>query len=68
MARKMTATRLELIPSKHYIGRFEAIPHEKITCEVSGEMASGEKVWTDVATGEDYFLTRMCGKYAFYKG
>ena len=40
--------------------------HEKITCEVTGEMADGAKVWTDIETGEQYFLTRMLGKYYFY--
>ena len=41
-------------------------PTEKITCEVTGEMSNGAKVWTDVETGEQYFLTRMLGKYMFY--
>lgn len=41
--------------------------HEKITCEVTGEMDTGTKVWTDIETGEQYFLTRMLGKYYFYK-
>lgn len=42
------------------------IPTEKITCEVTGEMSNGAKVWTDVETGEQYFLTRMLGEYMFY--
>ena len=41
-------------------------PTEKITCEVTGEMSNGAKVWTDVETGEQYFLTRMLGEYMFY--
>ncbi len=39
--------------------------HEPITCEVTGEMDTGTKVWTDVKTGEQYFLFRLCGKYYF---
>ncbi len=64
---KRTATRIELVPSEEYPGRFEAIPHEKITCEVIGEMETGTKIWADTKTGEQYFLMRMCGVYAFYK-
>lgn len=67
MARKMTATMVRLVPSKTYLGRYDAIPERKITCEVRGEMATGEKVWVDVETGEQYFLTRMLGNYMFYK-
>ena len=40
--------------------------HEKITCEVTGEMSDGSKVWTDIKTGEQYFLTRMLRKYYFF--
>lgn len=64
---KKTATRIELVPSKNYPGRYETVPCEKITCEVVGEMNTGAKVWEDVKTGEQYFLMRMCGAYAFYK-
>ena len=38
----------------------------KITCEVTGQMASGALVWTDVETGEQYFCSRMLGHYYFY--
>ena len=38
-----------------------------ITCEVTGEMATGEKVWTDTQTGEQYFCMRVLNKYYFYK-
>lgn len=38
----------------------------KITCECVGEMENGAKVWEDVETGEQYFLTRMLGVYMFY--
>lgn len=38
----------------------------KITCEVTGEMAQGPKVWTDVETGKQYFCSRMLGHYYFY--
>lgn len=41
---------------------------KKITCECTGEMDTGTKVWTDIETGEQYFLTRMNGKYMFFKG
>lgn len=64
---KRTATRIELVPSKLYPGRYESVPHEKITCEVIGEMDTGTKIWADTKTGEQYFLMRMCGAYAFYK-
>jgi hypothetical protein len=64
---KRTAILIELVPSKKYPDRFEAIPHEKITWEVIGEMNTGTKVWADVITGEQYFLIRMNGVYAFYK-
>ena len=64
---KRTAILIELVPSKKYPDKFEAIPHEKITCEVIGEMNTGTKVWSDVITGEQYFLIRMNGIYAFYK-
>ena len=38
-----------------------------ITCECTGEMDTGTKVWTDIETGEQYFLTRINGKYSFFK-
>lgn len=41
---------------------------KKITCEVSGEMVDGTKVWTDYETGEQYWCTRILGKYYFYQG
>ncbi len=40
---------------------------EKITCEVTGEMDDGTKVWSDIETGEQWFLMRMLGRYYFYK-
>ena len=66
-AMKKTAVRLELVPSKEYPGCYDAIPHEKITCHVAGEMDTGTKVWLEDKTGEQYFLTRIHGVYAFYK-
>lgn len=44
------------------------IPDRKITCEVTGEMVDGTKIWTDIESGEQYWLTRMLGKYMFFKG
>ena len=41
---------------------------KKITCECTGEMDTGAKVWTDTESGEQYFLTRLNGRYSFYKG
>lgn len=41
---------------------------KKITCECTGEMDTGAKVWTDIESGEQYFLTRLNGKYMFFKG
>lgn len=38
-----------------------------ITCEVSGEMSDGTKVWTDLESGEQYYLMRIKNKYLFYK-
>lgn len=43
------------------------LPVEYITCEVTGVMNSGEKVWTDIKTGEQYYCLRMLGRYMFYK-
>ena len=37
-----------------------------ITCELTGEMDNGAKVWTDIEDGEQYFLTRIKGRYMFY--
>lgn len=44
---------------------FDAV--RKITCEVTGEIANGVKVWTDVETGEQYYCSRLLGTYYFYK-
>lgn len=62
--RTMKRTAIKIVPmhDKHN----QWIPAEKITCELTGEMADGSKVWTEVETGEQYFLTRMLGKYMFY--
>ncbi len=59
----MKRTAMKIIPLKDKYGQW--IPTEKITCEVTGEMSDGVKVWTDVETGEQYYLTRMLGKYMF---
>lgn len=40
----------------------------KITCEVTGEMVDGTKVWTDPTTGEQYWCARLSGVYYFYQG
>jgi len=48
-------------------GNHEWLPVRKITCEVTGEMDTGEKVWTDLETGEQYFCCRMLGHWMFYK-
>lgn len=37
-----------------------------VTCELTGQMDTGENVWTDIETGEQYFLTRLKGRYMFY--
>jgi hypothetical protein len=42
-------------------------PTRKITCEVTGEMDTGTKVWTEISTGEQYFCFRLLGIYYFYK-
>lgn len=59
---KKTATLVEIGWDQTYtmIGR--------ITCQVTGEMSDGAKVWTDEETGEQYFLGRIGGFYYFYKG
>ena len=61
------AKRTAYLNVRHEDGR-QWIPSKKITCECTGEMSTGEKVWTDVETGEQYFLLRMLGKYMFFKG
>ena len=66
MTRKITAPRCELIPSKTHPGN-ETIICENITCEVTGEMSDGSKVWTDIKTGKQYFCFRILGKYGFVK-
>lgn len=51
----------------------QLIPMGKITCECTGEMENGSKVWTKVDENgnllldEQYFLWRMLGKYQFTK-
>ena len=65
MARKMSAWLIVHQDDGEYSGQW--IPTKKITCEVTGEMDTGTKVWTDIETGEQYFLLRMQGKYMFYK-
>lgn len=62
MARKMTAPRVTVNNDKY--GTWSI--HEKITCEVTGEMADRSKVWTDQKTGKQYFLLRMLGHYYFH--
>lgn len=39
----------------------------KITCMVTGEMCDGRKVWTDLETGEQYFLYKVSNHYIFMK-
>ena len=46
---------------------FPDISEYWITCEVTGEMDTGEKIWTDIKTGDQYFCTRFFGQYFFYK-
>ena len=66
MIAKRTAWKLEELPaneadcgmrSTNY--GFTWTATEKITCEVTGEMDTGTKVWTDIKTGEQYFMFRM---------
>ena len=64
MAKKMTAHKIDIDPESKY-GAW--IVYDKITCEVSGEMDTGEKVWTELETGEQYFCTRMLGTYYFFQ-
>lgn len=51
----------------------QSLPIAKITCEVTGEMQDGTKVWTKVDSNnnlflnEQYFCGRMLGKYFFFK-
>lgn len=58
--RRMTATHVE-INSNHTVDDLG-----RITCECTGEMEDGTKVWTDVETAEQYFLVRVAGKFYFY--
>ena len=49
----------------------QVIPKQKITCELTGEMDDGTKVWTkldnngNLLLNEQYFAGRMLGKYFF---
>lgn len=61
MARKMTAMKVEWLEDRQWVGG------EKITCKVIGKMDSGETVWEDVDTGEQYFCFRLLGTHYFYK-
>ena len=63
-AKRARRTAMKIVPLHDEHNKW--IPTEKITCEVTGEMSNGAKVWTDVETGEQYFLTRMLGEYMFY--
>ena len=38
-----------------------------ITCEVTGEMSDGAKIWTDISCGGQFFLGRAAGRFYFYK-
>ena len=49
-------------------GTFPTISTNRITCEVTGEMVTGEKVWTDAETGDQYFCIRFYGQYFFCRG
>lgn len=60
---KRTAHLIEEV--KH--GEGWTLSESKITCELYGEMDNGTKIWQDVATGKQYGLLRMLGKYYFYK-
>ena len=64
--RKFTA--MKIVPKHNENGAQtgEWVATEMITCEVTGEMDTGEKVWTDIETGEQYFLTRMCRHNMFF--
>lgn len=65
----MRRTYTKLIPLHNEYNQF--IPDGKITCEVTGEMDGGSKVWTRVdkdgnlIIDEQYFCGRMLGKYFF---
>ena len=63
-AKRAKRTAMKIVPLHDEHNQWT--PTEKITCEVTGEMSNGAKVWTDVETGEQYFLTRMLGEYMFY--
>ena len=47
--------------------KFPDISEDRITCEVTGQMDTGEKVWTETKTGDQYFCTRFFGQYFFYR-
>ena len=63
-AKRAKRTAMKIVPLHDEHNQW--IPTEKITCEVTGEMSNGAKVWIDIETGEQYFLTRMLGEYMFY--
>lgn len=62
--RKMTATKIVKDEFTEYGWTWKE--DGEITCEVTGEMDTGTKVWTDIKTGKQYFLTRLNGVYTFF--
>ena len=59
----MRRTAWKVVENHDQYGTFTA--EEKITCEVTGEMDTGTKVWTELKTGEQFLLFRMQGLYYF---
>ena len=57
----MTRTALLLEIDSEHLAYFR----RKITCEVTGEMSDGTKVWTEILTGNQYFCHRYHGVYYF---
>lgn len=60
---KRTYWLAEKVPGSPY---HEFTATRKITCEVTGQMADGALIWTDVETGKQYFCFRLLGVYYFH--
>jgi hypothetical protein len=63
--RKMTKRTYWLMEQFKINGKLYNVASRKITCEVTGEMSDGTKVWTDTETGHQYCCGRVSGHWYF---
>ena len=64
--RKFTAVKCVEKYDENGVHTGEWWPEKTITCELTGVTEHGSNVWTEIETGEQYYLSRMCGHYSFY--